>query len=115
MLDYDELLFIKAEAAMKGWISGEAKEYYEAAITASCEKWNEYGQYAAYPMLNESGTLTLSTISIGSKEISAFLASDEGKWDGTEQRLAEQKWLALFWVVGFQMYQRCAARAIPSA
>ena len=113
MLDFDELLFIKAEAAMKGWISGEAKEYYEAAITASCEKWNEYGQYAAYPMLNESGTLTLSTVSIGSKEISAFLASDEGKWDGTEQRLAEQKWLALFWVVGFQMYHEMRRTGYP--
>ena len=103
LLDYDELLFIKAEAAMKGWIGGSAQEYYEAAVTASCEKWNEYGQYAAYPVLNASGEVVLSTVSIGSKEIAAFLASDEGKWDGTEQRLAEQKWLALFWVVGFQM------------
>ena len=49
MLDYDELLFIKAEAAMNGWISGSAKEYYEAAITASCQKWGEYGIYASYP------------------------------------------------------------------
>ena len=30
LLDYDELLFIKAEAAMKGWIGGSAQEYYEA-------------------------------------------------------------------------------------
>lgn len=113
LLDYDELLFIKAEAAMKGWIGGSAQEYYEAAVTASCEKWNEYGQYAAYPVLNASGEVVLSTVSIGSKEIAAFLASDEGKWDGTEQRLAEQKWLALFWVVGFQMYHEMRRTGYP--
>ena len=113
LIGYDELLFIKAEAALKGWISGTPKEYYEDALTASCEKWNEYGAYAAYPTLNSSGQVVFSTISIGQKEIAAFLDSEYGKWDGTEQRLAEQKWLSLFWVLGFQMYHEMRRTGYP--
>ena len=49
LMDYAEILFIKAEAAFHGWIDGSAKEYYEQALTASCQKWAVYGQYAAFP------------------------------------------------------------------
>ena len=113
MLDYDELLFIKAEAAMNGWISGSAKEYYEAAITASCQKWGEYGIYASYPELNASNKIELKTVAITQKNIAALLASDQVKWNNTQQRLAEQKWLSLFWVIGFQMYHEMRRTGYP--
>lgn len=113
MLDYDELLFIKAEAAMNGWISGSAKEYYEAAITASCQKWGEYGIYASYPELNASNKIELKTVAITQKHIAALLASDQVKWNNTQQRLAEQKWLSLFWVIGFQMYHEMRRTGYP--
>ena len=113
MLDYDELLFIKAEAAMNGWISGSAKEYYEAAITASCQKWGEYGIYASYPELNASNKIELKTVAITQKNIAALLASDHVKWNNTQQRLAEQKWLSLFWVIGFQMYHEMRRTGYP--
>ena len=112
MLDYDELLFIKAEAALKGWIGGSAEEYYKEAVRASCEKWAEYGDFASYPSLN-GGKVSFSSVAINQKQIDAFLASDRGRWDGTEQRLAEQKWLGLFWVLGFQQYHEMRRTGYP--
>lgn len=113
MLDYDELLFIKAEAALKGWIGGSAREFYEAAVTASCEKWAAFGEYASYPSLTSAGKLKLEPVSINQKKIAELLASDRAKWDGTEQRIAEQKWLALFWVGGFQQYHEMRRTGYP--
>ena len=39
IMTYSELLFIKAEAAERGWIAGPAATYYTQAITASMEQW----------------------------------------------------------------------------
>ena len=36
-ISYPELEFILAEAALRGWISGDAQTYYNAGITAACE------------------------------------------------------------------------------
>jgi hypothetical protein len=50
-MTYSELLFIRAEAAQRGWIgtAADAKTYYEAAITASMEQWGvAAGDIAAY-------------------------------------------------------------------
>lgn len=113
MLDYDELLFIKAESALKGWISGSAKEFYEAAVTASCEKWAALGEFASYPSITSDGKLRMDAVSINQKKIAALLATDQAKWDGTEQRIAEQKWLALFWVGGFQQYHEMRRTGYP--
>ena len=112
LMGYDELLFIKAEAALKGWIAGSAQEYYEEAVQASCEKWGQYGQRAAFPVLSGSSVST-TPVSIVQKDITTLLESDLAKWDGTEQRLAEQKWLSLFWVVGFQMYHEMRRTGYP--
>lgn len=113
MLDYDELLFIKAEAALKGWIPGSAKEFYEAAVTASCEKWAAYGEFASYPSVTAAGKLKMEAVTINQKKIAALLETDRVKWDGTEQRIAEQKWLALFWVGGFQQYHEMRRTGYP--
>lgn len=113
LLDYDELLFIKAEAALNGWISASAEECYDAAITASCQKWSEYGIYASYPELNAAHKIELKTIVITQKDISALLANDRVKWNNTQQRLSEQKWISLFWVVGFQMYHEMRRTGYP--
>ena len=39
IMTYSELLFIKAEAAERGWITGSAATFYTQAITASMEQW----------------------------------------------------------------------------
>ena len=49
IMTYSEVLFIKAEAAQRGWIAGDAKALYEAAITASMQQWGvAAGDIAAY-------------------------------------------------------------------
>ncbi len=112
LLDYDELCFIKAEAALNGWISGSAEEYYNAAIKASCEKWNEYGQYASFPVEN-GGKVTFTNIKITPADIEQLLSREEVRYDGSQQRIAEQKWLALFWVCGFEMYAEMRRTGYP--
>jgi hypothetical protein len=49
IMTYSELLFIQAEAVQRGWIAGDAKALYEAAITASMDQWGvAAGDIAAY-------------------------------------------------------------------
>ncbi len=94
-MDYAEVEFILAEAALKGLITGgesTAKIHYNKAVTASLNKWAEYGQYSEVP------------VSIGPVEITGFLYSDLAKWDNgatqeeKEELIANQKYLALFWM-----------------
>ena len=104
-MDYAETQFIFAESALKGYISGgkaAAKEYYEKAITASIEKWADYGQYMAAPVV------------ISNVDIITFLAHSEVEFDITKtddelaELIANQKYVALFWVgmEGWHEYRR---------
>ncbi|MEL6276115.1 MAG: SusD/RagB family nutrient-binding outer membrane lipoprotein, partial [Bacteroidota bacterium] len=79
-IHYPELLFLLAEAAQKGYIAGDANEFYEAGVTNTM---NYYG------------------ITDGAA-IAAYLAQ-EGvalTGDNTEnlRLIAQQKWLSLFMV-----------------
>jgi hypothetical protein len=92
LMDYAEVQFILAEMAFKGLITGgetQAKAYYEAAITASLQKWSEQGQFSNPPI-----TITASDITI-------FLSSELASWNNAivskEELIANQKYLALFW------------------
>ncbi|MEK7257884.1 MAG: SusD/RagB family nutrient-binding outer membrane lipoprotein, partial [Bacteroidota bacterium] len=82
--DYEAILFdaaegnfLLAEAVERGFISGDAAAYYEAAIRASMEYWL-----------------------VPSAEIDAYLANPavayataEGDW---KQKIGTQKWIALY-------------------
>ena len=70
-----EVLFIKAEAAQRGYISGSAAQYYQEAITASME-YNE----------------------IGADAIATYLAQPEVQYDEANWRemIGTQKWIALY-------------------
>lgn len=109
MMDYAELLFIKAEAAFNGWIGGSAKDYYEQAIKASCERWNEIGKYAKFP--DQSGKE--SAVNIAAKDIAAMLDQPKTEYNNTLQRIQEQKWLSLFWVVGLEPYAEMRRTGYP--
>ncbi|MBC7789938.1 MAG: SusD/RagB family nutrient-binding outer membrane lipoprotein [Anaerolineae bacterium] len=39
LMSYPEVLFIQAEAAERGWITGSAAAFYNAGISASMEQW----------------------------------------------------------------------------
>ena len=105
-MDYAEVEFILAEAALKGLIPGGesvARTHYETAVTASIEKWAPFGQYSEIPVTIEPGDIT------------AFLASDLASWDtatNKEELIANQKFLALFWV-GMEAYHEYRRTGYP--
>lgn len=74
ILSYAEVLFLRAEAARRGWdAGGTAAALYEEAIRASMK---QYG--------------------IADAAINAYLAQPEVAYDGSEERIAVQKWIALY-------------------
>lgn len=108
---YDELQFILAEAALKGWIDGgesAARTYYEAAVTASCEKWGEFASFVELAEGEEPADIT-------PEDIEEFLSSDLASWDGhdsKQQLIGDQKYLALFWM-GMEAYHEYRRTGYP--
>jgi hypothetical protein len=106
-MDYAEVQFILAEAAEKGYINGgetAAKAYYEAAVTASMQKWAAMGAFSKTPC------------TITADEIKTFLNSDLGSWDKHETKdefLANQKFLALF-MTGMEAYHEYRRTGFPT-
>jgi len=72
IMTYSEVQFLLAEAAMRGMIDGEAQAYYENGVTSSMEYW-------------------------GTSVPEGYLSSGDAAWDGKEETLFLQKYLALFW------------------
>ncbi|GAB6395467.1 MAG: SusD/RagB family nutrient-binding outer membrane lipoprotein [Bacteroidales bacterium] len=74
--NYAEVLFNLAEAAQRGYIGGDAKDYYEQAIKAS---FNQFGITDA-------------------AAIDAYLAQNDVKYNAAnwQKSIGEQKWIALF-------------------
>jgi len=106
IMDYAEIQFILAEAALKGYINGgsaAAKTYYEAGIRASMEKWSALGAFSATPT------------SITTAQVNTFLSSKLASWDlatNKEELIANQKYLALFWV-GMEAYHEYRRTGYP--
>ncbi len=70
LLSAAEVHFILAEAALKGWNTGDAESHYEAAIQASFETWGVDDEFDTY------------------------IAGPEVAYNGTLEQLIEQKWIA---------------------
>lgn len=106
LLDYSEVQFILAEAALKGYIDGgetAARDYYESAVTASCKKWAELVQYSK------------RKYEITDARISSFLSGSLAGWDNNadhEALIGNQKFLSLFWV-GFEAYHELRRTGYP--
>lgn len=79
IMNSDEVQFILAEAAAKGLISGDANTYYRAGITQSMKRWG----------------ITDAAISAYLAQPSIALPSGQA---GKLEKIAVQKWLALFTV-----------------
>ena len=76
IMTYAEILFIKAEAAERGWIAGSAAQFYTDAIKASMDQWKvPAAAQAAY----------LATPGV------AYVAGAQGI-----KQIAYEKWVALF-------------------
>jgi hypothetical protein len=88
-----EVLFLRAEAAQRGWnAGGTAKALYEQAVTASMQQYN-----------------------IPAAEITAYLARAENNFDAAANKLqliGEQKWVALFGQ-GFEAFAEWRRTGFP--
>ncbi len=73
LLTYSEVLFNRAEAAARGWASGDAAALYKSAIQASMKYWG-----------------------VESSEINAYLATVSFNKANFQKFIGEQKWLALY-------------------
>jgi hypothetical protein len=80
VMTYSEVLFLQAEAVLRGWIAGDAAALYTAAITANMNQFDEWG-----PANGPSDT-----------EIATYLALPRVIPDGTLDQVYLQKWIALF-------------------
>lgn len=106
LFDYSEILFIYAEAALKGWIDGgdsKARSYYESAVKASCEKWAQLEVYSKVKA------------PIDNAHINSLLSGRLAGWDNNpnkEKLIAEQKFLSLFWV-GMEAYHEIRRTGWP--
>ena len=79
IMNSDEVQFILAEAAVKGYISGDADTYYRNGITLSMQRWGiSDAKISTY--LAQSSTALPSSIS------------------GRLEKIAVQKWIGLFLV-----------------
>lgn len=93
LMRYDEVLFIFAEAAQKGWIDADPKTLYENALRASLDYW-----------------ALVSKKTIPSLSVNAFLA--KVAYDGTERQLFTQKYIALFGL-GFDAWSEYRRTGYP--
>ena len=106
LLDYSEVQFILAEAALKGYISGgetAARTYYETAVTASCKKWAELTKYSN------------KQLEITDQRITDLLNGNLAGWDKNtdhERLIAEQKYVSLYFV-GFEAYHELRRTGWP--
>lgn len=71
LMTYPEVLFIKAELAQRGVITADAAELYRQAVTAAIEQW-------------------------GVEVPADYFDNPETAYDGTLERIIEQKFYALF-------------------
>lgn len=76
IMSYAEVNFILAEAAERGWISGNASDYYNSAISASMEQWGISDPSA----------------------IDSYLSQDDVRYDSTDpfRSIGNQKWISLY-------------------
>jgi hypothetical protein len=82
IMSYAELQFILAEGALKGWISGDARTFYEAGITAA---------YAALGTPMSTGYLSQPRVQLSANQTVAL------------QQIIVQKWIASFYY-GMEAY-----------
>ena len=84
---YSEALFLKAEAALRGWISGNAEDLWKQAIKASMDEVSAF-------VTRSGGTVTISA-----PEKDAYIAALPSFGSNKEEQLRSimiQKWIALY-------------------
>jgi len=81
-----EVAFLKSEAYMRGWATGNAKNAYDNALRLSIEMY-----YATYNRNN----LAADSIPPAESIVTAFINSPAVVYNSTLERIATQKWIHL--------------------
>jgi len=90
IISYPEVQFILAEATLNGWISETpAQEYYEKGIAGNLDYW-------------------------GISMPEGFLSRGDVEWDGSLERLMEQKWIAMFMNNTLEMWGNHKRTGLPN-
>ncbi|PQA58717.1 SusD/RagB family nutrient-binding outer membrane lipoprotein [Siphonobacter curvatus] len=93
VLTYSQVLFSQAEAVKLGWITGDAKALYEAAIKASMEQWGVYTE-AAY-------TAYIANANVAYSDAKAL------------ELIGTQKWVALY-MQGYEAWSEWRRTGYPN-
>lgn len=91
---YEEVCFLKAEAALRGYISGDAKTFYEEGVRASFNTWGVSASadtYLASQEKNVAGTSADFDDNTGN-----FNTAGTGEGNTKLEKIITQKYLALF-------------------
>lgn len=94
LLNYSELLFCLAEAAHKGWITDNPAGYHAEAVKASLVEWGSTASATAQ---------------------NAFVTRESVAYNGTLERIIEQKWISLYFVgmESWNDYRRTSLPVMP--
>lgn len=95
-MGYAEVCFLLAEAAVRGWISGNADHWYQTGIRAAIEQLKYYPEIGYIPESTVTAFVMAHTLSPG-KEI---------------EQINMQKWIALF-PNGFEAYANLRRSGYP--
>lgn len=94
-----EASFLKAEAALRGWISGNAQAYYEEGIRLSFGQYNVTGAdtYLANSSLSPQAYVDpLDQYSYSGTTSGITIAWEDGDIEKSLERIITQKWIANF-------------------
>ena len=97
-MSYAEVAFLKAEAVLKGWVSGDAKQFYENGIYAACK------QLELYPNAEP----------ISDNDIFDYMEEFDIEYDANNaiEQINTQKWIALLFD-GFEAYANYRRSGYP--
>lgn len=98
LLDYSEVQFLKAEAVERGFITGDAEEFYNSAIEASIVYWG--------------GTNEEADDYISQAQVAYATAGDS--W---QEKIGVQKWISLYnrGFEGWSTYRKLGYPELPNA
>ena len=104
LASYSEICFDLAEAALKGWnVGADAATWYKNGIKASFDTWQVFSTYQS-DVNNYYGCV---------KDYDSYIAQPSVAYNGTLQRIMEQKWIAA-WQACNEAYMDWRRTGLPA-
>ncbi len=113
LMIYPEVLFLKAEAALRGWGTGSAQQFYEDGIKASIDYWNTIYTTLKNTLPAEEAD-ALPNLAITDITISDYIAEPAVAYNSATglDQIITQKWVALL-NQGFEAYAEYRRTGFP--